>query len=298
VHPNQRERPLKPSQSRFVDVRGLRYHVRSWGDPAAPQLFMFHGWMDVSASFQFLVDALQRDWHVIAPDWRGFGLSQWTSQSYWIPDYLADLEALLKLYSPASPARVIGHSLGGNLVCIYAGIRPERISHVISLDAFGLPRMQPDEAPARYRKWLDELLEPPMFAPYADLNAVAARLKKNNPRLTDERAKFLAPHWAETLPDGSARLRSDPMHKLPYPTLYRLEETLACWRAVTARVLLVEADQSPMRHWVAQHADEFAQRKAAFPNVREQLIANAGHMLHHDQPEQVARVIEEFLSAP
>ena len=67
---------MKASRSEFLDIRGLRYHVRTWGNASAPKLFLLHGWMDVSASFQFVVDELRRDWHVIAPDWRGFGLSE------------------------------------------------------------------------------------------------------------------------------------------------------------------------------------------------------------------------------
>jgi pimeloyl-ACP methyl ester carboxylesterase len=290
--------PVKSSHSLFATVRGLRYHVRTWGEPSAPRLFMLHGWMDVSASFQFLVDALKQDWYVIAPDWRGYGLSEWTPQGYWIPDYLGDLEALLSHYSPDAPARLIGHSLGGNLACLYAGIRPPRVSHVVSLDAFGLPRTEANEAPARYRRWLDELLDPPQFAPYADLDAVAARLKKNNPRLDDAKAQFLARHWAEVLADGSARLRSDPMHKVVYPVLYRLEESMACWRAVTAKVLLVEPEDSFSRNWINEHPDEFAARKKAFARLQEHTVRDAGHMLHHDQPLALAAVIEEFLGAP
>ena len=74
------DRPMKPSESVFVDIRGLRYHCRTWGDPAHPQLFLLHGWMDVAASFQFLVDAFARDWYVIAPDLRGYGKSAWQPQ--------------------------------------------------------------------------------------------------------------------------------------------------------------------------------------------------------------------------
>jgi len=61
---------MKPSQSHIHTIRDLRYHVRTWGDARAPKLFLLHGWMDVSASFQFLVDGLQREWYVIAPDWQ------------------------------------------------------------------------------------------------------------------------------------------------------------------------------------------------------------------------------------
>jgi len=77
---------MKAHTSIFVDIRGLRYHCRIWGEADRPKLFMLHGWMDVSASFQFLVDALKTDWQVIAPDWRGYGLSAWgPADCYWFP---------------------------------------------------------------------------------------------------------------------------------------------------------------------------------------------------------------------
>src|SRR5450830_2042280 len=120
--------PHKAARSEFLPLRGLRAHVRHWGEPEAPLLFMLHGWMDVSASFQFVVDHLQREWHVIAPDWRGFGLSERSGRDgYWYPDYLADLDALLSFYSPQAPVRLLGHSMGANVAMMYSGIRPQRI---------------------------------------------------------------------------------------------------------------------------------------------------------------------------
>ena len=84
------------SRSTYLDVRGLRYHVREWGEPGAPILFLFHGWMDVSASFQFLVDALRERWHIVAPDWRGYGLTEWAkADAYWFQEFLADIDRLV-----------------------------------------------------------------------------------------------------------------------------------------------------------------------------------------------------------
>src|ERR1041384_2171790 len=140
---------MKQSESHFHDIRGLRYHVRTWGSAPAPVLFLLHGWMDVSASFQFLVDSLQREWHVVAPDWRGFGLSGWSADGYWFPEYYPDLEALLEIYQGGNPALVVGHSMGGVVSGIYAGIRPERIARLAILEGLGLKRLPPTEAPGR-----------------------------------------------------------------------------------------------------------------------------------------------------
>ena len=129
---------MKPHVSHRVPLRGLDHRVLTWGDPGAPKLFLLHGWMDVAASFQFLVDALERDWHVIAPDLRGFGESDWQPQGYWFADYIADLEALLDRFAPGERATLVGHSLGGNVVMQYAGVRPQRVRALVSLDGFGI----------------------------------------------------------------------------------------------------------------------------------------------------------------
>jgi pimeloyl-ACP methyl ester carboxylesterase len=169
----------KTSSSEFLPIRGLRAHIRQWGDPAAPRLFMLHGWMDVSASFQFVVDCLCAEWHVIAPDWRGFGLSERSGRdAYWYPDYLADLEAILLHYSPQEPVRLLGHSMGANVATMYAGIRPGRIARLINLEGFGLPDTRPDDAPAHYARWLDQLHTRPRLHDYATQQQVALRLQK------------------------------------------------------------------------------------------------------------------------
>jgi pimeloyl-ACP methyl ester carboxylesterase len=285
---------VKPATSEFVEVRGLRYHVRRWGEPQAPQLFLLHGWMDVSASFQFFVDALARDWCVLAPDWRGFGESAWSPGGYLFADYLADLEALLDYYSPDEAATLVGHSLGGNVACIYAGVRPQRVRCAASLEGFGIQRAQPVEAPERYGRWLDEQAKAPRLATYPSLERVAWRLQKNNPRLTVDQAAFLAQHWARSGPDGGFVLKADPRHKLKSPVLYRLEEALACWRRARAPVLWIEGGASPIRAWLKEDDAGFAARLQAFADLRHEVVPGAGHMLHHDAPAAVAALVEDF----
>src|SRR3569623_3365566 len=130
---------MKPSSSEFISIRGLRYHVRRWGEGDAPKLFMLHGWMDVSASFQFIVVCLRRERQVIAPDWRGFGLSQPSgADTYWFPDYLGVLDALLEHYAPQLAVDLLGHCMGGNVAMLYAGVRPQRIRRLVKLEGFGL----------------------------------------------------------------------------------------------------------------------------------------------------------------
>lgn len=292
---------MTPSRSEFLSIRGLRLHVRHWGREGAPKLFMAHGWMDMSASFQFVVDALQGDWHVIAPDWRGFGLSERSgNDTYWFPDYFADLEAILDHYSPDDPVNLLGHSMGGNIVSVYAGVRPERIARLINLEGFGLPATKPEQAPGRYAKWLDEVKHPPVMRGYASLEEVAGRLQKTNPRLPGARAAFLAQHWAAQNADGEWEILGDPAHKMPGPLLYQIDEVLACWRRISAPVLWVEAEHTDMWRWMGpkeQARLEVDRRLAQLAKVTPRMMPDAGHMLHHDQPELLAQMIETFLAA-
>ena len=288
---------MKACRSEYLEVRGRRLHVRVWGVDDAPLVVLLHGWCDVSASWQFMVAAMQAEWRIVSPDWRGFGLSEWNNDVYWFPDYIADLDALLLHYSPDSPVRLVGHSLGGNAACIYAGIRPERIARLVNLEGLGLRRYQPEEAPERYANWLDQLRDTPSFRSYPDRAAFAARLQKENPRLSDEKAAWLARHMGEDDGAGGIRLAADPFHRWVNPIIYRVEEPMAHWRRVSAPVLWVTApDSFVFKQLFAHDSDEYRARIACFKDIREARIEDSGHNMHHDQPAEIARLIEEFLS--
>lgn len=296
---------MRSSESLFFDIRGLRYHVRRWPGVATPsadrpgsrKLILLHGWMDVSASFQFLVDSLDAGWDIYAPDWRGYGLTDWVkADSYWFSDYVGDLDQLLERIQPDAPVNLVGHSLGGNVASIYAGTRPARIAKFVNLEGFGMSRTKPEQAPARLLRWLDELREPPALRPYDSFAALADRLQKNNPRLARERAEFLARHWGKEVPGGKVELRSDPAHKIVNATLSRYEEMLAFWKQVTAPVLWVDAAESKTLKQIGIDSEDYAERRAAYRTLRYETVQDAGHMLHHDQPERVARLIEDFLA--
>jgi pimeloyl-ACP methyl ester carboxylesterase len=185
--------------------------------------------------------------------------------------------------------------MGGNIAGVYAGLRPHRIAKLVTLEGLGMARTQADAAPKRLNKWLDSQYETPRFAPYASFDELAARLKRNNPRLPDDYAQFLARHWGRETQPGTVELRSDPRHKAVNPYLFRIEEALACWRQVSAPVLLVSGKDSHIPAWLKERPEQLAERKSAFRDLREVELADCGHMMHHDQPQALARVLEAFV---
>lgn len=306
------------SRSEFVPIRNLAYHVRLWGEPTpgvAP-LVLVHGWMDVAASYQFVVDALSDAFAqgrcIIAPDWRGFGLTRWRSpdgqngaaapDNYWFPDYLADLDFLLDHYAPGQAVDLVGHSLGGNVVMHYAGVRPERIRRLINLEGFGVPATRPSQAPGRYAKWMDELKRlhrgDMALKAYPEAGGVARRLMKTNPRLGQDKADWLAQHWAAPNAQGQWEILGDAAHKIPNAQLNRVDEVLALYARITAPTLFIEASDDSLSGWWGGKFTlaEFHERLKAVPHLTTGVINDAGHMLHHDQPEQLARLIESFVA--
>ena len=295
----------KPSRSEFVPIRHLSYHVLQWGTPSSDKtpLVIVHGWMDVAASFQFVIDALKDDHWVIAPDWRGFGLTETPdTDNFFFPDYLADLDQLLDHYVGSSPVNLLGHSMGGHVATMYAGIRAERIHKLINLEGFGMPATRPTQAPGRLAKWMDELKALQRgemdLKPYPSLEAVAQRLIKTNPRLCSDKAHWLAQHWARANEHGEWRILGHTAHKVVNAQLFKTDETQAIYERITAPTLCVVASTDSMSQWWkgSYSLDEFKQRIAAVPKLTHAVIEDAGHMLHHDQPEKLAQLIEEFLS--
>ena len=306
----------RPFLSEFVPVRGLPYHVRVWRSPlgraaAAPPLVLVHGWMDVAASWQFMADALSEAFAagrtLIAPDWRGFGQTGLTpagyqADSYLFADYLADLDFLLDHYAPGQAVDLVGHSMGGNVAMLYAGVRPARIRRLVNLEGFGLPATRPSQAPERLAQWMDGLksLQEGALAlkSYGDVDGVASRLMKTNPRLTPDKARWLAGHWARLDAAGRWQVLGNPAHKIPSAQLYQVEEAQAIHRRIGAPVLAVEAAGDSMQAWWKGRYSlaEYHERLQSVPDARVAVVQDAGHMLHHDQPEALAALVEGFLA--
>jgi pimeloyl-ACP methyl ester carboxylesterase len=295
----------RPGRSQFLNLRGLKHHLNIWGDASLvgrerPPLLLMHGWMDVGASFQFTVDAMSPQRYIIAADWRGFGLSEPTpSDCYWFADYLGDLDALIDQLSPDAPIDLAGHSMGGNIVMSYGGVRPQRVRRLVNMEGYGVPSAEPHQAPQRLEQWLDELKTPQRLRSFDSLGGVARQLMKTNPRLSEDKAVWLAAHWSRRGDDGRWSILGDPAHKRVNPVLTRHDDVLATWGRISAPLLWVEGDGKDFEGWYHGRytRTQFEQRLAAVPRVERLKLSPAGHMLHHDQPEALARALEAFLDA-
>ena len=276
-------------------ARGLRFQLYRWPGTDPQPVLLLHGWGDTAETWQFLVDHLPGERTFVAVDMRGFGRTQRPDDGYWFPDYLADLDELGEQLVPGAAFDLIGHSMGGNIAMLYAGARPHRVRRLVSLEGFGMPRTTPDQAPARYAEWLDEVRQGSRYAVYDDYEQFVRVLARRNPRTPPERLEFIARSWARRTEDGRIELWADPKHKRVNPVLYQRDQAEACWRAIQARMLFVRGGASELAARMAGEMSE-ARLREIFRDIRSATIAEAGHMMHHERPQELAAVIAAFLS--
>lgn len=268
-----------------------------WGPApeSGPPVVLLHGWQDTADTFQFMVDAFAKDWPLVALDWRGFGGSEWSGDGYWFPDYIADLEGLLDALSPGAPVQLVGHSMGGNVASLYAGLRPERVRCVVNLEGFGMERTSSDQAPAQMRKWLDQVKVEPASKDYASFEQLASVVGLRYPRFSPAQADFIARAWGRAGPDGRVSLLGDARHRRINPLVYKRGDAEHIWGGIKAPMLLLIGGESEYLQRLGADGTEDGLR-ASFPGVEIAPVPGGGHMLHIERAELVATRVEQFLS--
>lgn len=292
--------PMRPSTSEYVDVRGLRVHVRRWRAAGAPRLFLFHGTMDTSATFQFVVDAFAREWDVVAPDWPGHGLSDWRNGDYFHASYVADMAVLVDHYSPGEPIRLVAHSMGGIVAAMFCGACPERVRSFVNLEGIGpTPPNSPEAEVQHLRTWLGGLRSTRPHAERPSIARFAEELSRRNPRLLPARAEFLATQGSRPGVAGGVIPSADPRRALVTgPPRFPADVTLQALKQYGGPLLLITGGDSAFINAFSRTASGRAQYQAyvgVLPHMRHVEIGEAGHNVHHDQPARVAALVEEFM---
>ena len=192
----------------------LRLHYLDWGNPTAPALVLLHGTRDHAHSWDWAARRLRDRYHVIAPDLRGHGDSQWSLGSLYTPtEYVYDLAHLIQQQSLA-PVRIVAHSLGAIIALRYAGSYPEIVERLVIVDGTGDLAMRSvarPPAPERQRDWVQaqRSLAARMPRRYPTLEEALKRMQQANPHLSPEQAKHLTVHGANQNEDGSYSWKFD-----------------------------------------------------------------------------------------
>ncbi|MDO5687527.1 MAG: alpha/beta hydrolase [Neisseria sp.] len=285
----------RQADSEWVGLNGCRCYVRRWANPGGEKIILLHGWMDCSASFQFMVDALSDAWDIYALDWRGMGLSAHQAGGYYDRAVmLSDLSEWLLALSPHAPLHILGHSMGGMLAAQYAGVLPERVKSLIVAEGFGIEDAPIAGGEKKVRRFLEELQRPQDFSPTGDYEVFARKLMRRNPALSLDKALYLSHALLTEDASGSLQHRADARHKIPQPQPYRLEWASYFWKKITSPVLWVQGEHLPHNEYLNQIRDTLPQRHAAFGNPPVHTLTGSGHMLQWEAPHKLAAVAEAF----
>jgi pimeloyl-ACP methyl ester carboxylesterase len=279
-------------QTRFYQSQGLRLHYTDWGNGSAPPLILIHGGLDQSRSWDDVARALRTTFHVIAPDLRGHGDSNWaTGSSYSQADHVYDLTGLVKAASLEKVA-IVGHSMGGMVSLTYAGAFPDKVSRLAVLDGvIRFPERTVKPIEVRIAEWVGDLDKTAQrkIHRYASVADGADRMLARNARLTREQAMHLATHALKQDADGGYSWKFDPYLRARAPYRLSLEDHAALWSRIQCPTLLVSGRESflpdPETAGVLKH---FRQAEL----VR---IEGAGHWLQHDKPAEVIQILKTFL---
>jgi pimeloyl-ACP methyl ester carboxylesterase len=289
---------MSSPRHRTVDAQGLPIHFLEWGEPAGEPVVLVHGFLDMAASWQAFVDCLERTqqkplW-IVAPDCRGHGDSGWVGPGgyYHFPDYVFDLDCVIGALG-APRCALIGHSMGGTISWLYAGTFPERIIGLVIIEGVGPPGMNFSDAPLRMKAWISEVQQRGRnhFREYASVEAGARQLRQTNPRLAEAAALDLARAAMKQNASGKWRWKFDPLHRTAAPQPFYTAQALEFLRRIQCPVLIVDGAQSHQQ----RRADK-QQRYDALARHTRVVIDDAGHMVHQDNPQDLARAIAAFFA--
>jgi pimeloyl-ACP methyl ester carboxylesterase len=287
--------PLGPMSHTYYSQR-LRLHYVDWGNPGAPLLLLIHGTRDHCRNWDWVARALRDDYHVIAPDLRGHGDSQWViGSNYAMVDYVYDVAQLLH-QRDSWPVTVIAHSLGGSIGLQYAGVFPDRVRKIIAIEGLGpSPRIIRERGMKvvedRMQEWIMGGRKAAGRVPrrYPTLEEALRRMQEANPHLSDEWARHLTVHGTNQNEDGTYSWKFDNYTRRSSPYVFNVEEAHRLWGRISCPMLLLRGSESFEGDY------EKDGRVAAFQDVRVEVIEDAGHWLHHDQLDRFLELTRDFL---
>jgi pimeloyl-ACP methyl ester carboxylesterase len=262
-----------------------------WGNDGAPPLLMIHGNRDHCHNWDWMAERFADDYHILAPDLRGHGDSQWNvGSAYAISEFVYDVAQLVRQTGTA-PVRIVAHSLGGIVSSQYAGTFPDEVIRLVSIEGFGRPpHVTVPPPPERLRNWVQRGREMSGRTPrrYGSLEEAFERMQEANPHLSPDQARHLTIHGTNQNEDGSYSWKFDSYVYLHAPTDFGGDEVASIWAEIACPVLLISGAES----WAAQSGVDIVKD---FRDARHEVVADAGHWVHHDQLDVVTGLIRDFL---
>jgi len=285
----------RPTSHSYFSQR-LKLHYLDWGNDVAPHMLLIHGIHDHCHNWDWVAQTLANRYHIVAPDQRGHGDSEWaTGSNYNHLDHVYDIEQLVHQEN-LEPVHIIAHSLGGTLASLYAGIYPEKIASLTIIEGVGGLHhwfQDPERTQDKLRGWISNTRELAgrTARKYRTLEEAFQRMQKSNPHLDEDKARHLTIHGSNRNEDGTYSWKFDNYTHTRAVYDFSWEHMTELWQEITCPVLLVNGTEG-YAYRIGQNDTERYFNNATVTNVK-----GAGHWVHHDQLEEFLRITSEFLDS-
>jgi pimeloyl-ACP methyl ester carboxylesterase len=287
--------PTGPT-SRIYFSQRLRLHYVDWGNPGAPPLLLVHGGRDHCRNWDWVAEELRKDWHIIAPDLRGHGDSQWAPDgNYSMSGYIYDLAQLVH-QQELSPVTIVAHSLGGNISLRYAGIYPDQVRKLVAIEGLGpsprlMAEMRKKTIVDRMRSWVDVQrgLAGRLPRKYPTIEDAFKRMQEENKHLSPDQARHLTQQGVNQNEDGTYSWKFDNYVRAWPPYDMTNEDMELIWSSITCPTLLIYGKES-----FASNPVEDGRIKH-FKQAKVTTFEDAGHWVHHDQLDGFIKALRDFL---
>lgn len=268
-------------QDALVQLSGLRFHYRDWGNPSAQPLLLLHGFTGHARSWDSFAAAMRDRYRVLALDQRGHGETEWASDYH--PDRMVeDVDAFVRALGLRQFA-LLGLSMGGRNAFSYAALHPEEVERLVIVDigpeivAAGAARIQDG---VRANDVFDDPEDAVRAARAANARPPEAELRhrvlNNLMQRDDGRWTF---RYDKALRSGPPRPRQDPA------VAWGLLEK------IRAPTLLVRGAESDVLD------QEMAERMVqTIPDCRLVEVPDSGHSIPLDNPTGFREAVREFLA--
>ena len=279
----------------YISSPPNKIHISSWGSKKNPLCLFLHGWMDNSASFESVISKLKKNWFCIAPDLRGFGKSKSKQVHFWFPEYLYDLDNVVKSYNKKK-INLIGHSMGANIAGLYAGINPNIINKLILIEGFGMPDRSKEDACTHYKKWLTQMNNGIQIRDFKNMESVKQNILKRAPNISQINLDKYAKKWVSyNKKTKRYEILASKYHKVINPVTYKLKDAIDCWEKIKSPCLWVYNENFIKNSFFSKNKKMFNQYKKFFNSPKEVIIKNSNHMIQLEQPDLLSNEIKKFL---
>jgi pimeloyl-ACP methyl ester carboxylesterase len=282
-----------PTSHSYFSQR-LRLHYLDWGNEDAPPLLLVHGNRDHCHNWDWVAQDMRDEYHIVAPDFRGHGDSQWViGAAYSHSEYVYDLAQLIHQQGLA-PLNIIAHSLGGGVALRYAGIYPEHINKMVVIEGWGGPPGMYQQIPVheRMRNWIEQTRKMAGRLPkrYSSLEEAYERMQEANKHLREDQARHLTIHGSNQNEDGTYSWKFDNYTHVMSPYDMSQDQSRELWSRIEAPILLISGKES----WHGQGRREDPAN--FFKDARHVQIEDAGHWVHHDKLDEFLQLTRDFFA--